>query len=76
MCLSMFFFTASFNLIIPELNGFITQLDGAHLKGLIIGLFTVSAGLSRPFSGKLTDHIGRKKVMFIGGFVCILVSLL
>ncbi|HLP56018.1 MAG TPA: MFS transporter [Fluviicola sp.] len=76
MCLSMFFFTASFNLIIPELNGFITQLDGAHLKGLIIGLFTVSAGLSRPFSGKLSDHIGRKKVMFIGGFVCILVSLL
>lgn len=72
----MFFFTASFNLIIPELNEFITQLDGAHLKGIIIALFTVSAGISRPFSGKLSDHIGRKKVMLIGGIVCIVVSLL
>lgn len=72
----MFFFTASFNLIIPELNEFITQLDGAHLKGIIIALFTVSAGISRPFSGKLADHIGRKKVMLIGGLICVVVSLL
>jgi len=72
----MFFFTASFNLIIPELNEFITNLDGAHLKGMIIGLFTVSAGISRPFSGKLADNIGRKKVMLTGGLVCVIISLL
>lgn len=62
----MLFFTTSYNLIIPELNSYISAMDGAHLKGFIIGLFTVSAGLSRPFSGKLSDTIGRKKVMAVG----------
>lgn len=71
----MFFFTTSFNLVIPEMNAFISELGGAHLKGLIIGLFTISAGLSRPFSGKLTDYIGRKKTMFIGIVIALAVSL-
>lgn len=56
----------SFNLIIPELNDFITRLDGENYKGMIFLLFSVSAAISRPFSGKLTDTIGRKKVMYIG----------
>ena len=62
----------SFNLIIPELNGFITHLDGEEYKGLIIMLFTVTAAISRPFSGKLSDTIGRKKVMVIGVLISIL----
>ena len=37
---------ASFNLILPELNGFITNLGGAEHKGLIISLFSISAGIS------------------------------
>lgn len=45
-------------------------------KSWIIGLFTLCAGLSRPFSGKLSDTIGRKKVMFIGILFCGLMSLL
>jgi len=73
---SMFFFMASFNLIIPELNGFITNLGGAEKKGLIITLFTISAGISRPFSGKLADTIGRKRVIFLGIFVSFIVALL
>jgi MFS family permease len=67
---------ASFNLIIPELNQFITLLGGESHKGLIITLFTISAAVSRPFSGKLSDTIGRKKVMMIGMLVTALVSLL
>ena len=73
---AMFLFMTSFNLIMPELNQFITQLGGADQKGLIISLFTISAGLSRPFSGKLSDLIGRKKVMRVGIIVCFIVSLL
>jgi len=74
--LSMFLFMTSFNLILPELNNFITALGGEEQKGLVISLFTISAGISRPFSGKLSDKIGRKKVMVIGVLVCFLTSIL
>ncbi len=76
LAFSMFLFMTSFNLVIPELNNFITDLGGADYKGLIISIFTISAGLSRPFSGKLADTIGRKSVMLIGIGVCFVVSLL
>ena len=73
---AMFLFMTSFNLILPELNTFITDLGGGNQKGLIITLFTISAAISRPFSGKLSDTIGRKKVMIIGIVICFIVSLL
>ena len=76
ICWSMFFFMTSFNLIIPELNDFLTNLGGVGQKGLIITLFTISSGIARPFSGKLADTVGRKKVMVIGMAVTVLVSLL
>jgi len=76
LCLSMFFFMASFNLILPELNGFITNLGGASHKGLIITLFSISAGISRPFSGKLSDTIGRKRVIYFGILISFVVSLI
>ncbi len=75
-CISMLFFMTSFNLILPELNEFITRLGGQGIKGLIITVFTISAALSRPFSGKLSDYIGRKKVMYFGIAVSMLVCLL
>lgn len=56
----------SFNLIIPELNEFISRLGGENQKGFIIFLFSAAAAISRPFSGKLSDTIGRKKVMYLG----------
>jgi MFS family permease len=70
----MLFFMTSFNLILPELNSFITDLGGADKKGLIITLFTISAAVSRPFSGKLSDTIGRKKVMIFGLLIAVVVS--
>lgn len=59
----------------PELNQFITKLGGEAYKGLIIALFTLAAGLARPFSGKLADTIGRKRVMYVGLVVCVLASI-
>jgi MFS family permease len=70
LSLSSFLFTASFNMIIPELPGYLSQLGGAEYKGYIIALFTVTAGFSRPFSGKLADTIGRVPVMAFGSLVC------
>jgi hypothetical protein len=52
LCASSFLFFFSFNLIVPELNGYITKMGGAHLKGLIIGLFALAAMISRPLSGE------------------------
>ncbi|MEQ9164717.1 MAG: MFS transporter [Fulvivirga sp.] len=68
--MSSFLFFASFNMIIPELPAYLTKLGGEDYKGFIISLFTLTAGLSRPFSGKLTDKIGRIPVMVFGASVC------
>ncbi len=76
LCLSSFLFFSSFNMIIPELPAYLTSLGGEDYKGLIISLFTLSAGLSRPFSGKLADKIGRIPVMIFGAVVCFVISLL
>ncbi|MGM0945438.1 MAG: MFS transporter [Bacteroidota bacterium] len=76
LCASSFLFFSSFNMIIPELPAYLTSLGGAEYKGLIISLFTLSAGLSRPFSGKLADKIGRIPVMMFGALVCFVISLL
>lgn len=70
VCLSSFLFSASFNMLIPELPAYLTKMGGAEYKGLIIALFTLTAGISRPFSGKLTDTIGRVPVMAVGSLVC------
>ncbi len=53
-------------MIIPELPNYLTSLGGANYKGLIISLFAITAALSRPFSGKLADLVGRRPVMFFG----------
>lgn len=70
VCSSSFLFSSSFNMLIPELPAYLSSLGGAEYKGLIIALFTLTAGISRPFSGKLTDKIGRVPVMAIGSLVC------
>lgn len=76
LCMSSFLFFSSFNMIIPELPSYLSSLGGEDYKGLIIALFTLSAGLSRPFSGKLADQLGRIPVMMVGAAVCFVVSLL
>ncbi len=74
LCASNFFFSASFQMLIPELPDHLTSLGGADYKGYIIALFTLTAGISRPFSGKLTDSIGRVPIMVFGSLVCVLCS--
>lgn len=70
LCLSNFLFSASFSMMIPELPDYLTQLGGREYVGLIIALFTLTAGVSRPFSGKITDTVGRVPVMAFGSLVC------
>lgn len=74
-----FFFFGGFNMLIPELPAYLEQIGGADYKGFIIGLFTLTAMLARPFSGRLTDTWGRIPVMIFGALVsttcCFLYSL-
>ena len=71
LCLSSFLFFSSFNMLIPELPDYLSSFGGEDYKGLIIGIFTVTAGFSRPFSGRLTDRWGRIPVMMVGALVCV-----
>lgn len=70
LCLSSFLFFMSFNMVIPELPAYLTEMGGGDQIGWIIGLFTLAALISRPYSGRLTDTIGRIPVMVIGAVVC------
>jgi MFS family permease len=63
-------------MLIPELPDYISKMGGGEFKGLIISLFTLTAGLSRPFSGNLTDKVGRVPVMAFGSLVCFVVGFL
>lgn len=63
-------------MLIPELPAYLSSIGGAEYKGLIIALFTLTAGISRPFSGKLTDTIGRVPVMAVGSIVCVICGVL
>ena len=73
---AIFFFILGFNLILPEMNSFISSMGGSEFKGLIITFFSISALISRPISGKLSDFIGRKKVIYLGIFLSIFITIL
>lgn len=62
-------------MIIPKMPAYLSELGGAEYKGLIISLFTITALISRPFSGKIADKVGRIPVMIIGTSFCVLISL-
>jgi MFS family permease len=74
LCLSNFLFCASFQIIIPDLPEHLSNMGGQEQIGYIIALFTLTAGISRPFSGKLTDSIGRVPLMVFGSLVCFVCS--
>ena len=76
VCFSSLLFSASFNMLIPELPAYLSSLGGAEYKGLIVALFTLTAAISRPFSGKLTDLVGRVPVMAFGSIVCFICGFL
>ncbi|MEQ8336441.1 MAG: MFS transporter [Cyclobacteriaceae bacterium] len=76
LCFSSFLFFSSFTMVLPELPGYLSRMGGEEYIGLIISLFTLTAGISRPFSGKLTDRWGRIPVMVFGAVVSGIAALL
>lgn len=74
--LSTFAIFTSFYFLLVTLPIYILELGGSESEiGLIIGVFTISAVLLRPFIGIGVDIIGRRKIL-VAGSVIFLVSML
>lgn len=76
LCISSMFFFGSFNMVIPELPNYLTSIGGGEYKNWIIASFSLVALISRPFSGKITDSVGRLPVMVFGALICALTGFL
>lgn len=72
MCMGAMSFFLSFNLILPELNAELRSRGGADWVGWIIPAFSFSALIARPFSGWITDNLGRRVAMIGGCLFCII----
>lgn len=67
----------SFYFLLVTLPIYILQLGGSESEiGLIIGVFTISAVLLRPFIGRELDRHGRKIILVGGSLVFLLSTLL
>ncbi|TXK77119.1 MFS transporter [Paenibacillus sp. N3.4] len=63
----------SFQMLIPTIPAHVSQLGGSDLQvGLVIGIFTISSLITRPFAGKALDLLGRKHVLLVGLAICAL----
>ena len=72
MCMGAMSFFLSFNLILPELNAELRSRGGTDWVGWIIPAFSFSALIARPFSGWITDNLGRRVAMIGGCLFCII----
>ncbi|MFD0695175.1 MFS transporter [Paenibacillus sp. GCM10027628] len=69
LTLSMFFLFTGFYLLVPTMPLFIKQLGGSESQvGVVMGLFTISAVVIRPFVGGLLDRMGRRQFV-LGGLI-------
>ena len=76
LCLSVFLFYLSFNLLLPliPLYALGLGLGEAHV-GLLQGFFAFSAMLWRPLAGHWADGIGRRPLVVLGPVIFALSSL-
>jgi predicted MFS family arabinose efflux permease len=67
VCFSNFFIFAGFQMTLPTLPLFVNELGGNdQMIGFIVGIFTFSALIIRPWSGRLLETLGRRYVYLIG----------
>lgn len=70
-----FFIFTSFQMTLPTLPLYVQEIGSSETwVGIIVGIFTFSALLIRPFGGKLLDTTGRAPVFLIG-LVILVISL-
>src|SRR5690625_1000341 len=65
--LANFFVFSSFQMTLPTIPLFVKELGGTdQIIGIVVGVFTFSALIFRPFAGHALETKGRKTVYFIG----------
>ncbi|MFT4415682.1 MFS transporter [Fredinandcohnia humi] len=67
ICLSNFFVFLGFQMTLPTIPLFVETLGGNdQLIGIVVGIFTFSALLIRPFAGRILETRGRGFVYLLG----------
>lgn len=67
ICLANFFVFLGFQMTLPTLPLFVKELGGSdQLIGIIVGIFTFSALLFRPYAGHALETKGRRFVYMFG----------
>ncbi len=73
ICIANFFIFAGFQMTLPTLPLFVNKLGGSdQLIGFVVGIFTLSALLIRPWSGHVLESLGRRIVFLIGLLVFVI----
>lgn len=73
ICLANFFIFFGFQMTLPTLPLFVEHLGGNdQLIGWVVGIFTLSALIIRPYSGHLLESKGRAFVYITGLFIFII----
>ncbi|MCJ7842002.1 MFS transporter [Lederbergia sp. NSJ-179] len=73
ICLANFFIFLGFQMTLPTLPIFVKELGGSdQMIGIIVGIFTFSALLFRPYAGHSLESKGRRFVYMFGLCVFIL----
>lgn len=67
VCCANFFIFLGFQMTLPTLPLFVKELGGTdQLVGIIVGIFTFSALIFRPYAGKSLETKGRQFVYMLG----------
>ncbi|MGM0875663.1 MAG: MFS transporter [Bacillota bacterium] len=67
----------AFDILLPTLPLYLSKHGGLDVSqiGVIIGSFTFSAIIIRPFTEIFTDKFGKKKVLFVSILICLISTL-
>ncbi|QTH44682.1 MFS transporter [Cohnella sp. LGH] len=70
LMLNIFLIFMGIGLVIPVMPKFMTLLDiSGFIVGLLVGAFSLTQLLFSPFAGRLSDSLGRKKIIIAGMLV-------
>jgi MFS family permease len=73
--LSCLFLFLAFEMLLPALPLYVAQIGGSTSEiGMVMGCFTLTAVLIRPFSGYAADTFGKKLLLIIGGILCLVAT--